>query len=89
MPMYEYQCSACGGRFERLSWGEGAAQVRCGCGSAAVERIWYSRTAIGVAEGEAGFADSDGAADCGNPGGCCGGRSCAMGANMDANMDAN
>ncbi|MGH9520180.1 MAG: FmdB family zinc ribbon protein, partial [Terriglobales bacterium] len=44
MPMYEYQCQDCGVRFERLSWGQGS-EVRCKCGSARAERIWYSRVA--------------------------------------------
>jgi len=76
--MYEYQCTACRSRFERLSWGEGAAPVHCSCGSGAVERIWYSRTAIGAADGGTDFSDSG---DCARPQGCCGGGACGMDVN--------
>jgi len=78
MPMYEYVCRDCGQRFERLSWTAEAAAPACGCGSQAVERIWFSRVAVGHAGGEGG-----GAADfagCGEGGGdCCGGGMCGMG----------
>lgn len=68
MPMYEYQCEACGERFERLSWGQAEAQARCACGSQQVERIWFSRVAVATAAPEAGV--------CARPGGCCGGGQC-------------
>jgi putative FmdB family regulatory protein len=76
MPMYEYVCRDCGGQFERLSWTAEAAAPRCACGSQAVDRIWFSRVAVGRAEAGGG-ADF---AACGEGGGgCCGGGMCGMG----------
>ncbi|HVA63085.1 MAG TPA: FmdB family zinc ribbon protein [Terriglobales bacterium] len=69
MPMYEYQCNACGGRFERLSWGQTATAVRCDCGAEQVERIWFSRVAVATAAPEP--------TACAQPAGCCGGGACA------------
>ncbi|MGH9393145.1 MAG: FmdB family zinc ribbon protein [Terriglobales bacterium] len=77
MAMYEYQCGACGGRFERLSWGERAQRVACDCGSEAVERIWYSRTAVGSRDQGAGF--DTGGSDCGDDGPSCGDGGCGDG----------
>ncbi|MGH9479028.1 MAG: FmdB family zinc ribbon protein [Terriglobales bacterium] len=75
MAMYEYRCRDCGRLSEHLSWGAAAAERRCGCGSAALERVWYSRFAVaggGNAFAEAGAAGGDEAgAD-----GCCGGGAC-------------
>ncbi|HUX66076.1 MAG TPA: zinc ribbon domain-containing protein [Terriglobales bacterium] len=68
MPMYEYQCQACGGRFERLSWGQTQAAPRCDCGAEQVERIWFSRVSVSSAQPEAPACA---------PGGCCGGGACA------------
>lgn len=68
MPIYEYACTGCGQRFERLvGHGDGPRTVHCDCGSAAVERIPYSRVAIAT-RAEAS------ASDCGEASGeCCGG----------------
>lgn len=67
--MFEYQCGECGVRFERLSWGDSAAELHCDCGSARVERVPYSRVAIGAPR-----AASDTCAPA--MGGCCGGGAC-------------
>ncbi len=72
--MYEYRCEDCGTKFERLSWKAGdGGETRCGCGSSRVERIWFSRVAVGghgesESEGGGDFGDA-----CGAEGGCCGG----------------
>jgi putative FmdB family regulatory protein len=78
MPMYEYVCRDCGEQFERLSWSAEAAAPRCGCGSEAVDRIWFSRVAVGHAEAGGGSADFAPCGDSGG-GGCCGGGMCGMG----------
>ena len=41
MPIYEYACAECGGRFERLVRGDGSgSEVACpACGSVTVDRI--------------------------------------------------
>ncbi len=83
MPMYEYRCEDCGAKFERLSWkaadaAGAAAAPRCGCGSSRVERIWFSRVAVGGrSEAEGDFGDSGGEG-CGAEGGCCGGGACQV-----------
>lgn len=71
--MYEYRCKTCGNLFERLSWGNQTATVTCACGSETVERIWFSRVAVGV---PAGGHD---AGPCSQPEGCCGGGACQIG----------
>ena len=39
MPIYEYKCSACGERFEKLVWISSKAEIICPkCGSAQTER---------------------------------------------------
>jgi putative FmdB family regulatory protein len=84
MPMYEYRCEDCGAKFERLSWktgAEGANATQCGCGSSRVERIWFSRVAVGGrSESDAGgdLGDSFEGGDCGAEGGCCGGGACQV-----------
>lgn len=49
MPLYEYLCQACGETFERLQpiSREADPPTRCVCGSEQVERILYSRIAMG------------------------------------------
>ncbi|HVB40755.1 MAG TPA: zinc ribbon domain-containing protein [Terriglobales bacterium] len=48
MPLYEYHCAACGADFEHLARRAAAPDPACRCGSAAVERIPYSRVAVAV-----------------------------------------
>lgn len=82
--MYEYRCRDCGRVSEHLSWGAAAAEPRCGCGSAALERIWYSRFAMAGGGGELDAADPgsgfDAGGDGGDEAGCCGGGACGAGA---------
>lgn len=89
MPLYEYQCELCGVRFERLVWSSDAAAgatVRCGCGSASVQRIPYSRVAVSTSGRDSFAADAGGChgddcgagEDCGAGSGCCGGGMCGM-----------
>lgn len=66
MPIYDYQCSACGSRFERLV--RGTAPVTCACGSAKVDRL-MSLTARPAASAEMQQAAAPAPAS----GGCCGG----------------
>ncbi|HET9783803.1 MAG TPA: zinc ribbon domain-containing protein [Terriglobales bacterium] len=77
MPMYEYVCRDCGQQFERLSWTAAPAAPACACGSRAVERIWFSRVAMGHTDGGASAADFAGCGETG--GGCCGGGMCGRG----------
>jgi putative FmdB family regulatory protein len=67
MPIYDYQCTACGARFERLV--RGARKVACDCGSASVERLMSltARPASGASSAPTGAAPAPRA------GGCCGG----------------
>jgi putative FmdB family regulatory protein len=66
MPLYEYQCSACGGRFEILQpLGGGSEGLACpGCRSTEVEKVLSTFAAGGQGSG----AQSQGAASRG--GGC-------------------
>ena len=66
MPIYDYQCNACGSRFERLV--RGAATVACACGSGKVERL-MSLTARPAPS--SGGQQAPAAAPA--TGGCCGG----------------
>lgn len=84
MAMYEYQCQDCGSRFERLSWGQGS-EVRCQCGSARAERIWFSRVAVATGSGNLGDTGEAGMECGGGAGeGCCGGGACGMDSDFDA-----
>lgn len=68
MPIYDYQCTSCGSRFERLV--RGAASVTCGCGSGKVERL-MSLTARPAGAGTSPHASAAAPAPAG--GACCGG----------------
>ncbi len=66
MPIYDYHCTSCGSRFERLV--RGTATVTCTCGSGAVERL-MSLTARPAASAPVGQTPAPAPA----AGGCCGG----------------
>ncbi|HEX6643954.1 MAG TPA: zinc ribbon domain-containing protein [Gemmatimonadales bacterium] len=67
MPIYDYHCTACGARFERLV--RGTRKVACDCGSAEVERLMSltARPASGAVPARAEAAPAS------RSGGCCGG----------------
>ena len=66
MPLYEYDCSVCGERFEVLQRvGESAELVRCpGCGEGRIERR-LSTFAAATGAGRGSAAEAPGA--CGRP----------------------
>lgn len=68
MPIYDYQCTSCGSRFERLV--RGASLVTCSCGSGKVERL-MSLTARPAAAGTSQHAPASAPGPA--AGGCCGG----------------
>ncbi len=76
MPIYEYACSGCGNRFEKLVR-RFADEVSCpGCASASVEKQ-LSVFAVGGSRSAPAFAGCDApAAGCGA--GPCGGGACGL-----------
>ena len=76
MPIYEYACSACGSRFEKLVR-RFAEEVACpACSSAAVDKQ-LSVFAVGGTSSAASSADTScGASACGA--GACGSGACAL-----------
>lgn len=67
MPIYEFRCSGCGSRFEKLcQLGESGEYVRCpNCNAASPERVMSSFRAAGsrISSGGSGCS-SCGATDC-------------------------
>jgi putative FmdB family regulatory protein len=76
MPIYEYACSGCGNRFEKLVR-RFADEVSCPtCASAAVDKQ-LSVFAVGASRSSPAFTGCDApAANCGA--GSCGGGSCGL-----------
>jgi putative FmdB family regulatory protein len=73
MPIYEYQCKACGERFERLVRMMGSSeQVRCPkCESAKTERaLSVFGVGKGGTTGRSGESAGPGCGRCGGPGPC-------------------
>ena len=81
MPTYDFQCTACGQRFEaRLTMAAYSAGTRpsCpGCGSPRPARSF--RASINVATGRSGLASSRDFSSCETPPGGCGTGSCGCG----------
>lgn len=81
MPIYEYACSTCGTRFEKLVRRFGEAVSCTACASAAVEKQLSVFAVVGssAAPAFAGCgAQSCGPADAGCAEGACGGGTCAL-----------
>lgn len=79
MPLYEYHCRACGGRFERIrKFEERTAAQNCPrCSAAEVELALSVPAMVGTGSGGgAAFGESSPAGT--GFGGCCGGGACGM-----------
>jgi putative FmdB family regulatory protein len=64
MPIYEYRCATCGGRFEALLPPAERARARCPrCGAARVERL-LSSFAVGKASASERTPGPCGSPDC-------------------------
>jgi len=81
MPIYEYRCESCSGKFELLTrFAERDTQQACPMCESTKTRVMVSSFAFAGA-GEGSFEASDYGSDAGGGGGCCGGScgSCGSG----------
>jgi putative FmdB family regulatory protein len=66
MPLYEYVCKSCSKQFEEIVSGD--ATPHCpACSTASVERVPFSRVAVGKSGGDAGADLPAGCGRCGDP----------------------
>ena len=73
MPIYEYRCESCSGKFDVLTrFAERDTAQMCPACESTKTRVLVSSFAFGSA-GEASASDSDFMSESGGGGGCCGG----------------
>lgn len=66
MPMYEYVCSSCARQFEEIVTANSVPRCPT-CDTAHVERVLFSRVAVGKSGGEPAQASAAGCGRCGDP----------------------
>jgi len=76
MPLYEYFCTRCGNRFEKLGH-HGATPLCPGCGESDVRKL-FSTFSVGRPQSPFGSAQAAGPEDCGSCGDPRGPGACAI-----------